>query len=149
MKIGVKKDKYRKAVFVVVYSEKNNKIYYALLKRKLHWKGWEFPKGGIEKKETLLNAVKREIYEETGQKPLKIKKHNLSGKYKYSHEFRDRPGFIGQNYKLFSAKVNFKKIIVDKREHSGCKWFEFEKAIEKLHWENQKRCLKLVNNSLK
>ena len=65
-------DKYRKAVFIVAYSKINNKIEYLLLKRKLHWKGWEFPKGGAEEKENNLDAVKRELKEETGLKILNI-----------------------------------------------------------------------------
>jgi hypothetical protein len=42
------KEKYRKAVFIVVYRRtknifnKQNKL--LILKRKLHWAGWEFPK---------------------------------------------------------------------------------------------------------
>jgi len=52
----MKKETYRKAVFVVVYREtktgKDRK--YLILKRKLHWKGWEFPKGGLEKGEKIL-----------------------------------------------------------------------------------------------
>ena len=65
--------KYRKGIFVVVYSKTKNKIEYLILKRKLHWKGWEFPKGGKRIYETLQMAVKREVKEETGLKPLKIK----------------------------------------------------------------------------
>jgi len=42
------KGKYRKAVFVLLYSKTKKWIEYLLLKRKLHWKGWEFPKGKIE-----------------------------------------------------------------------------------------------------
>ena len=45
-------DKYRKSDFIVVYSKEKDKIKYIVLKRKLHWKGWEFPKEGMEDKET-------------------------------------------------------------------------------------------------
>lgn len=51
-----KMDKYRQAVFVVTYAEEKGKTYYLILKRRHHWKGWEFPKGGInsgEKKRKL------------------------------------------------------------------------------------------------
>ena len=40
--------KYRKIVFIVTYAKLKDKIYYLILKRKLHWKGWEFVKGGID-----------------------------------------------------------------------------------------------------
>src|SRR3989344_4565176 len=96
--------KYRKSVFIVAYYRPNNKseIYYLLLKRKLHWKGWEFPKGGIEKKESIEKTIKREIKEETGQAPKNIKKYPISEKFKYGQAYSDRKGIIGQTYKLFS-----------------------------------------------
>jgi len=141
--------KFRKAVFVVVYRREKDKIFYLLLKRKLHWKGWEFPKGGVEK-EDLLSAVKREIKEETGLAPLKIKKYPIKGKYRYAKMLKDRPGIIGQIYSLYSVEVKPKnnKIKIDKLEHSDFKWLPFEKAIKKLTWPNQKKCLKIVNKSL-
>ena len=79
--------KYRKAIFVVTYAKVKDEIYYLILKRKLHWKGWEFPKGGLESlREKLFvnSAVKREVKEETSLKAIKIKNMKTSGKYKYN-----------------------------------------------------------------
>ena len=142
--------KYRKAVFVVTYSVREDKVEYLLLKRKLHWKGWEFPKGGRDKGEKILDTVKREIKEETGLKALKIKKFDVSGKYKYDRELDDRPGILGQDYKLFSAEVKKGKVKLDKihKEHSDYKWVGFDKALKMLKWSNQRKCLRIVNKSL-
>ena len=140
--------KYRKAVFIVVYIKDNDKIKYLLLKRKLHWKGWEFPKGAIEKNESLIEAVKRELREETWQKPIKIKKFNLSGKYQYHKLLKDRPGFKGQSWKLFAAEVKNSKIKLDKEEHCSFRWLGFDNAKKLLKWQNQKRCLKIVDKFL-
>ena len=57
-------EQYRKSVFIVVYMQENNKIKYLVLKRKLHWKGWEFPKEGIEKNEEEGEAARRGVREE-------------------------------------------------------------------------------------
>ena len=54
--------KYRKAVFVVVYSKTPKGVEYLILKRKKHWKGWEFTKGKIERFE--LKEVLQMIREE-------------------------------------------------------------------------------------
>jgi DNA polymerase len=144
-----KKEKvHRQAVFIVAYRQINKKILYVLLKRKKHWTGWEFPKGGIEKNENLLKTVKRECFEETGQYPIRINSFNVSGKYKYHKEFEDRPGIMGQAYRLFSARIRSGEIKIDKREHSGYKWLEFNEAVKKLTWPNQKKCLKIVNSYL-
>ena len=143
------KPKFRKAVFIVTYKKEKNKILYLLLKRKLHWTGWEFPKGGVERFELKKSAVKRETFEETGQKPVKIKKFKEKGKYRYHKYLKDRPGFIGQRYKLFSAQVNSKKVKFDKKEHSSYKWLDYKQAIKLLTWSNQKKCLSIVNDYLK
>jgi 8-oxo-dGTP pyrophosphatase MutT (NUDIX family) len=141
--------KYRKAVFIVTYSKQERNFEYLILKRKLHWKGWEFPKGGIERFETKRRTVKREIKEETGLKILKIKKFPIKGFYNYEKELKDRPGKIGQHYQLFAVEVVKGKVSFDKKEHAGFKWMTFKKAEEKLTWGNQKKCLKIVDSWLR
>jgi 8-oxo-dGTP pyrophosphatase MutT (NUDIX family) len=141
--------KYRKAVFIVVYSRTKKGIEYLILKRKLHWKGWEFPKGGLEKGEKIRDTIKREMKEETGLKPLSIKKFDFSGKYKYDKTYEDRKGIIGQIFTLYAAEVKKGKVKIDKTEHSEYQWLNFDKAIKKLTWPNQKKCLRIVNEWLK
>jgi len=140
--------RYRKSVFITTYEIKKQKINYLLLKRKLHWKGWEFPKGGIEKKESILKTIKREIKEETNQTPFNIKKYSLNGKYKYSKKLKDRPNQIGQSYKLYSAQIKNTKIKIDKTEHSTYKWVTYNQALKLLTWPNQRKCLRHVNKKL-
>lgn len=145
----MKRGRFRPAVFVVVYKNNENKIEYLLLKRKLHWKGWEFPKGGIEFFETKKHAVLREVKEETNLKIIKIKKFNVKGKYVYNKKLKDRPNIIGQKYFLYSAKVMEGNVKIDEREHFNFKWMNFKEAKNKLTWINQKQCLLEVNNYLK
>ncbi|MBM3247155.1 NUDIX domain-containing protein [Candidatus Pacearchaeota archaeon] len=144
--------KYRRGVFIVVFRKlQDKKIEYLLLKRKLHWKGWEFPKGGVEAKEKLSRTVARECFEETGLKPQRIIKFNVRGKYPYKRVFKDRLGFIGQTYQLFAVGVSpdsKKKVKFDRREHSGFVWIAFKKAIRLVHWGDQKKCLRVVDKFL-
>jgi 8-oxo-dGTP pyrophosphatase MutT (NUDIX family) len=143
------KQKFRKIVFIVTYAKLKDKTYYLVLKRKLHWKGWEFPKGGVDFPELKKSAVKREILEETGNKALKIKKFNFSGKYKYKKKFGDRKDFIGQSFHLYSVEIKYGKAKLDKTEHSEYKWLLFEEAVKKVTFPNQKKSLKIVNDWLK
>lgn len=142
--------RYRRGVFAIVYQKDKltEKASYLILKRKLHWKGWEFPKGAAEKNESLEQAVRREVREETGLKPVKIRRFRVSGRYGYSRRFKDRQGYIGQSYVLFSVRVSGGKIRLDKREHSAHVWLDFPEAIRKLKYKNQKKCLKIVNRVL-
>jgi len=142
--------RYRKGLFIVVYFLEKNIPKYLILKRKLHWEGYEFPKGGIEFLELKKHAVKRELYEETGLIPIKIKNHKLKGKYSYSKELSDRKGIYGQTFTLFSAQINkTNKIKIDKREHLGFEWMNFKKAVKKLTYPNQRKSLRIVNSSIK
>jgi len=145
---------YRPAVFIVVYKRdgKTKKPLYILLKRKLHWKGWEFPKGGIDKGEKPIKTAARETKEETGLAAIKIKLYKIKGKYLYHKLLADRPNFKGQTFQLFSAEVKQKpneKIKLDPKEHSSYVWLPFQQAIKKLTWKNQKKCLRIVNRDLR
>lgn len=142
---------FRPAVFVVVYQQnpKTKRIEYLILKRRKHWKGWEFVKGGIDAGESIKSAVRREVYEESGNRHVKISRYPFSGTYRYKNVFPDRPGFIGQSYTLWSAEVPFgKKIRYDSKEHSGFAWLPFERAVRLLTYRNQKKCLSIVNSNL-
>ena len=59
----------RKAVVGIVFL-KEDVTKFLVLRRKLGWQGWEFPKGGMERKDMDVEeaALKREIEEETGLK---------------------------------------------------------------------------------
>jgi dATP pyrophosphohydrolase len=140
--------RYRKAVFIVIYFREKNKVEYLLLKRKLHWSGWEFSKGGVRFLETREHAVKRELKEETGLDAVKIKKFDFDGKFKYDKKYSDRKGFLGQTFSLYSAEVSKKKVKLG-IEHSDFKWLSFNEAIKRLKWTNQKKSLKIVNSWLK
>ena len=139
--------KYRKGVFIVTYAFENDKIYYAILKRHKHWRGWEFPKGGVDKNETELNAVKRELKEETGLKILKIKEFGVKSRYRYRKKLLDRKE-IGQSYSLFAVEVRKGKVKIDRKEHSDFKWLIFDKAVKILKWPNQRKCLRIVDKRL-
>jgi 8-oxo-dGTP pyrophosphatase MutT (NUDIX family) len=144
-------DKFRHSVFVVAYSIDNKgKVEYVILKRKKHWKGWEFPKGKIEKFELKRWAAKREVNEETGLKVLSLKIFKEKGSYLYDKKLWDRPNKIGQTYQLFAAKVERGngKLKLDSIEHNGYKWVSFKEAERKLTWPNQRKCLKIVNDWL-
>jgi 8-oxo-dGTP pyrophosphatase MutT (NUDIX family) len=137
--------KYRRAIFAVVYTRTSKGIEYLILKRKLHWKGWEFTKGGVKPFELKRIAARREVKEETGLKPLNVKKFNFSGKYLYNKKLPDRHGCIGQTFSLYAVEVKKGRVKLDRKEHSGYKWISFKQALRKLKWPNQKKSLRLVN----
>lgn len=143
------KGRYRRAVFILTYFKQKGKIKYLLLKRHLHWRGWEFPKGGIERFEIRRLTIKRELKEETGLSPKRVSGFKIKGRYNYEKKYNDRPGIKGQTYKLYAVEVDSQKVKIDKREHSSYKWLTFTEARKKLTWPNQKKCLDVVDKWLK
>ena len=125
---------------------------FLLLHRKLHWVGWEFPKGGIEKNEKDEKAVERELFEETG-----LKKYKLVCQIDvvdYVDEKKKRDSHI-KNYLLHVSsnsrvvlnnphKLDGKVVI----EHDDFKWFHPKEAIEMLTHKNQKDTLKKATTFL-
>lgn len=87
----------------------------------------------------------RELKEETGLKPVRILDLEVNGKFNYRRELSDRPGIRGQTFKLFAVEVRKGRVKIDKREHIGYKWLDYEKAEKMLTWNIQKRCLKVMN----
>jgi len=144
------KGKYRKAVFVLPYAKTKQGIRYLLLKRKLHWKGWEFAKGKIEPGEKKEQTARRELREETGHRALKVKKFDYSGKYNYNRVLPDRPGMKGQTFILFAAEIKKAgRVSLDGKEHGDYKWVNYRAALRMLKWPNQRKSLRIVNAWLK
>lgn len=142
---------YRKAVFVVIFRTNpvTHEVDYLILRRKLHWIGWEFPKGGIEKQEHILETIKRECFEESGLRIFEVKQFRESGQYRYKTPVTDRPEYIGQSYSLFAAEVpyvNSNNVKIDEFEHNAFKWLKFKDALKLLTWTNQQKCLAVVNH---
>ena len=141
--------RYRKGVFIVVYRKGRKKFEYLILNRILHWQGWEFPKGGLEKGENDEEAAKRELKEETGLKARRMLKLKEKGKFDYGRELADRPGILGQAWKLFAAEAEKGKIRIDKNEHQDYRWLGFKQAYNLLTWPSQKRCLRIVDKFIR
>ena len=139
--------KYRNGMFCVVYTAKPAR--YLLLHRKLHWQGWEFPKGGSLANEKIVNTVKREVKEETGLKATAINQFPVRGSFIYDKKTQAERKFKGFRYVLFACKARKGKIKLDKKEHDGHKWRNYHESIKLLRWPNQKRCLKIVNTAVR
>ena len=115
---------------------------FLLMHRKLHWSGWEFPKGHMIVGETVDEAIKRELFEETG-----LCKYELVGKidaFNYFDNVRSTKTFI-QNFLLHVSsnnKITFEHQSVYKgekvAEHDGFKWCFPKEAVQLLKHRNMK-----------
>lgn len=141
------KMKIRKGVAVVIFARINNKKKYLILKRKLHWNGWELLKGGLKNRENENNAIRREIKEETGKSfcDYILKKTKYSYSFVYQKLFvHDKILWNGARNRVYAAEFNNFKIKLDKNEHSGFKWVSKKDALKLLTWTEQKKVLRKI-----
>ena len=134
--------KYRYGIMCIAYS--NKPLKYLLLHRKLHWKGWELPKGGKNGIEKAKKTVKREIKEETGLNAKNIKKLPYKGEFIYSKNAQKYWNKKGFKYTLFSCEIKG-KIKMDPIEHDKYKWCTYSEALKLLKWPNQRKWLRIVH----
>ncbi len=126
--------------------KKDNK--YLIVKKPRKDFAWQFPQGGVEKKETFLQAAKRELKEECGNNlSVKFKGEKSIGSYYYlfPKDFkRHEKNIIGAQIQIFEAEYLNGIVEVDNDEIIDFKWAtydELQKFFEKDYWINIKNFL--------
>lgn len=143
-KVSVTKLAFRPSVYGVI--TKNNKV--LLVKQ---WDGYDIPGGGVKIGETLEEALKREVFEETGLK-IKIGKviHAQSEFFKLPHIGK----FVESILLYYSCQIIGGKITdeyfdkYEKKYAAKAEWLEITK-IKKLKFYNQINNEKVINEAIK
>jgi len=139
-----------KSVGAVVFRREDNEIYYLLLyypsiSHRAKRNYWDFPKGHIEKGENILKTVRREVFEETGLKDIKLIK-GFKQTIKYFFKVQGKTVFKIVIFFLTETKTKSVKI---SSEHMDFKWLPYEKAFKSLSFKNAKEILKKADGFLK
>lgn len=138
----------RKGICAVVYRKRGKKKEFLVLHRVLHWKGWEFPKGGARKNETQLQNLKRELMEELGI--IVFEKIKKTPAVQVFDDFIRQKKHVNQAF-LVQIPAN-SKISVSKnkcREHSSFKWVSARQALKLLTFKAQKKVFRKALKILK
>ncbi len=130
-------------VEAIIFRRNNNMVEYLLLKRLPERNGfWQPVTGGMEEGETRVEALLREVMEETG---IKNTVGVIEGLYWF--EFSD-PNAI-QEY-VYGVEVSpSEEIVLDRREHSEYRWCNFQEALQLLRWKENKDALRKLHMALK
>ena len=126
-----------------VVFRKDKEIMYLLLHYEA--KHWDFPKGNVEKGETDIETVKREIEEETGIKDVRIAP-KFKEKMQYYFKFKDE--LINKTVVFYLARTETEHIKLS-FEHIDSKWLAYDDAMDKLTFKNAKEILKKANKFIK
>ena len=134
---------FEKSAGAVIFRKEEGKIYYLLLHYEMGH--WGFPKGHIEKGESLEQTVRREVKEETGIEDIEIL-NGFKEWIKYFYKLKDKNIFKIVTYLLAETKQRKVKISY---EHKGYAWLSYNDALNRLTFTNSKEILKKANNYLK
>ena len=88
---------YRKNVGIIVC--KKGKVLLCARADQLTY-SWQFPQGGIDAQEDVIDAAKRELFEETGIKSVKliaIMPYSLKYDFPLNNKYHKISGFVGQD----------------------------------------------------
>jgi len=118
----------------VLYRETKNGRLYLLLQ---NGGRWDFPKGGVEKGESELQTVMREVEEETGLTDLTV----VPGFRKVIEYFYRRDGKNIHKQVVYRLAVTGVDDVKISFEHQGFGWFPYEEALEKASYDNSKATL--------
>ncbi len=105
------KDGYRPNVGIII-SNNEGKVFWA---RRVSGDGWQFPQGGLNSDESVLDGMYRELHEETGMTPSQVElvahtqdwlRYDLPKRYlRPTRNGRRNSGFKGQKQIWFMLKL--------------------------------------------
>jgi len=139
----------------ILFKRTDGEIQYLLLKRiPRSGEYWQPITGGLEEGETKVEALKREIREETGIQNIIRIIENV-----HYYEFQDPPfmdylkrhGLTCEYLKeyVFGVEIASDEIVdLNGKEHSEYRWCGFKEALSLLKWKGNKEALEKLNEIL-
>lgn len=124
----IRRFKYRRNVVGLIINQFNEVLIFNRLGKRDYW---GLPQGGINRSETPEQAIKREIFEETGLSHLQIigRFDNICS-YLWPKTYTNS-GYKGQRQTLFILRYfgDRRAVRVDRLEHKGYKWVKLKDFI--------------------
>lgn len=124
----------------MIIINKENKVFWG---RRIGQKSWQFPQGGIDESESLVDAMYRELWEETGLQPEHVEivsetndwlSYDLPKRYRRQNTV---PLCIGQKQKWFLLRLVAEDDAIDlnqgkKAEFDDFRWVDYWYPMRKV-----------------
>lgn len=150
-------------ISVHLFRYKDSDLEFLMIKRATLGYNWQCVTGALEKGESSLECVKREIFEETGYIPALITPISFPQEYYTEKEGQGDEWPPQELQKLvkdlkvhhFIARIDQPQDpVLNPAEHTDWKWCSYETAYEMIKWDIEKKNLRyvynyLINNPLK
>ena len=129
-------------VQAIVFERISGRLHYLLLKRTPERSGfWQPVTGGLKEGETVIEALEREVLEETGI-------NRIVGIVEDVHYFEYWDPYFIKEY-VFGVEIHpDEKIVIDGKEHCRFRWCSFQEALKLLKWNENKEALSRLNKIL-
>jgi len=141
--------KYRRGIRAVIYKKDKKGFLFLVLHRIKRWRGYELLKGGKFSDETYLQALKREIKEESNCRAESIKKLPIKDKFDYPKKHQSIFKRKGQVSVCYACEIICLKGLKLGEEHDEYKWLDFKNAVKILTYSNSRKVLRYANSFLK
>lgn len=131
---------YERSCGAVVFRKHTKDTKYLIIKnrRSTHW---SFPKGHVEMGETLKETAEREVFEETGIHIDIVPDFITESEYTIQ-------GKVKKTVNIFLASTNDTKTIIQKEEIDDYDWVDYDSALRRLKFENDKKILTKAHDFL-
>jgi 8-oxo-dGTP pyrophosphatase MutT (NUDIX family) len=106
---------------------------------------WEFPKGGVDGDETLLQTALRELHEETGipEQDLRVVPgFEWSESYRFTSGRESERTLIHKQVTYFLAESNHTKVTLSESEISEFAWVDLELASKRIKYPERRKMLR-------
>jgi dATP pyrophosphohydrolase len=129
-------------VQAILFKNIGGKLHYLLLKRTSEREGfWQPVTGGLEEGEIRVEALEREVLEETGIE-------NIVEIIEDVHYFEYSDPYFIKEY-VFGVEIHpDEKIVIDEKEHCQFRWCSFQEALKLLKWNENKEALSRLDEIL-
>jgi ADP-ribose pyrophosphatase YjhB (NUDIX family) len=132
----------RNEVQGVIFDQKDRRLVLLVQKRDRRVRNlrWRLLKGGVHEGETEVEALRREIFEETGLKNIKI----MDQVHRYEFVFNG----IRHMVSSFLVRADSREAIrLQESELAGYVWTQLESANRLLYWRNEKEAVRKLGES--